>query len=103
MWYTLDTTRPEFLVEFGVDSNVGCAHGFCSELDDGLDGMRSPLLERSSVYTFMEVDSVLSRHDILEGRAGLASLYRSPSAPQNRYNSTEHSTFFVLFGGAYEG
>ena len=45
MWYTLDTTRPEFLVKFGVDPNVGCAHGFCSELGDGLDGMGRPLLE----------------------------------------------------------
>jgi hypothetical protein len=45
MWYTLDTTRPEFLVEFGVDPDVGCTHGFCSKLDDRLDGMGRPLLE----------------------------------------------------------
>lgn len=75
MWYALDTTRPEFLVEFGVDPDVGGAHGFCSEIDDGLDGMGSPLLKRSPVDTLVEVDGVLSRHDILESRAGLASLY----------------------------
>jgi len=45
MWYALDTTRPEFLVEFGVDPDVGGAHGFCGEVDDGLDGMGSPLLK----------------------------------------------------------
>jgi len=101
--YTLDTTRPEFLVEFGVDPDVGGAHGFCSEFDNGLDGMGSPLLERPSVDTFVEVDGVLPRHDILESGASLASLHRSPSASQNRYNSTAVSTFLVLFGGAYKG
>jgi hypothetical protein len=80
MWYTLDTTRPEFLVEFGVDPNVGGAHGFCSEFDNGLDGMGSSLLKRSPVDTFVEVDGVLPRHDILESGAGLSSLYRPLSA-----------------------
>ena len=75
----LDTARPEFLVEFGVDSDVGGAHGFRSELDNGLDGVRSSLLERSSVDALMEVDGVFPRHDILESRASLASLCRSLS------------------------
>ena len=82
MWYALDTARPEFLVEFGVDPDVCGTHGFCGELDDGLDGMGSPLLKRSPVDTLVEVDGIFPSHDILESRAGLASLYRSPSASQ---------------------
>ena len=65
MRYALDTPRPEFLVQFGINSHVGGAHGFCSEFYDGLDGVGSPLLERSSVDTFVKVDGVLPRHDIL--------------------------------------
>jgi hypothetical protein len=51
----------------------------------------------------VEVDGVLPRHDILESRASLASLYLSPSASQNRLDLTADSTFLVLFGGAYKG
>lgn len=100
MWYTLDTPRPEFLVEFWVDPDVGGAHGFCSKINNSLDGMRSPLLECPPVYTFVEVNCVLPRHDILESRTGLASLHRSPSASQNRREGAIDSTFLVLFGGA---
>ena len=102
MRYTLDTTRPEFLVEFGVDPDIDCTHGFCSKLDDGLDGMGRPLLERLSMYTFVEVDGVFPRHNVLESGAGLASLHRSSSASQNQHNLATHSTFLVLFGGAYK-
>lgn len=88
MRYALDTTRPELLVELRVDPNIGSAHGFCSEVDDGLDGMGSSLLERPSMNTFMEVDGVFPCHNILESRAGLASLHQSPSASPNRHNLT---------------
>jgi hypothetical protein len=101
MWYALDATRPECLVEFGVDPDISSTHGFCSKLDDGLDSMGGPLLERPPMDTFVKMDGVLPRHDVLESRAGLASLCRSSSTPQNRHDLTAHSTFLVLFGGAY--
>ena len=70
----LDTLRPQSLVQFWVQSDIGSLHLRLSELDDGLDGPRSPLLEGSPVDVFVEVDGVLAGHDILERGARLAAL-----------------------------
>lgn len=34
--HALDTTTPELLVEFWVDTDVGCAHVFLGKRNDGL-------------------------------------------------------------------
>jgi hypothetical protein len=103
MWYALDTARPELLVQLGVNSHVSRAHGFCSEFDNGLDGVRSALLERPSVNTLMKVDSVLPRHDILESRPSLASLHTDcRQFPRTATEPDRALTFFVLFGGTYK-
>ena len=74
MGYALDTLCPESLVELRVDADVGGAHRLLRELDHGLDGMGSPLLERPAVHTLVQVDGVFAGDDVLEGRTGLAGL-----------------------------
>ena len=70
---SLDSLRPDGLVEFGVESDVRCAHCLVSEIDHGFDSPRSTLFEGAAVYAFVEVDGVLPGNDILEGRASLAA------------------------------
>ena len=74
----LDTPRPDSLVEFRIQSDVGCAHCFSCEFDDGFDSMGCTLLKRATVNTLMEVDGVFAGDDVFEGRASLASLESSP-------------------------
>ena len=70
----LDALRPECLVELGVEADVRGAHRLLGELDDGLDGPGSTLLEGAAVDALVQVDGVFAGHDILEGRACLAAL-----------------------------
>jgi hypothetical protein len=70
----LDTLRPDGLIEFRIESHIVCAHRFACEFDHGFDSPRSTFFERTAVNTLVEVDGVFSGDDILEGRAGLASL-----------------------------
>ena len=72
--HALDAAGPELLVELGVEADVGGAHRLLREVDDGLDGVGSALLEGAAVDALVEVDGVLAGHDILERRARLAGL-----------------------------
>ncbi len=74
MGNSLDTLRPHSLVEFGIQSDVGGAHGLLGKVDYGLDGMGSTLLEGTTVNPFVEVDGVFAGDDVLEGGACLAGL-----------------------------
>lgn len=74
MRHALDAALPQRLVELGVDADVGGAHGLLRELDDALDGLGRPLLERGAVHTLVQVDGVFAGDDVLEGRARLAGL-----------------------------
>ena len=74
MGHALDATGPEFLVELGVDADVGGAHRLLRELDNGLDGVRGALLEGAVVDALVQVDGVFAGDDVLEGRARLAGL-----------------------------
>ena len=72
----LDTVLPHLLVELGVKTNIGGAHGLLGESDDLLDGAGSTLLEGNVVAALVEVDGVLARHNIVKSRAGLLALLR---------------------------
>lgn len=74
MGNALDTLRPDSLVELGVEANVLGAHCLLCELNYGLDGMGSSLLEGTAVHTLVQMDGVFTGHHILEGRASLAGL-----------------------------
>lgn len=74
MRHALNTALPQRLVELGVNADVGGAHGLLRELDDALDGLGRPLLERGAVHTLVQVDGVFAGDDVLEGRARLAGL-----------------------------
>jgi hypothetical protein len=95
----LDTLRPQSLVQFWVQSDIGSLHLGLGELDDGLDGPRSPLLEGSSVDVFVEVDGVLAGHDILEGGAAFLAtrLKFRPSTLQ--YTTTQPISYLFFAGG----
>lgn len=71
----LDALSPDGLVKLGVETNVLGAHRLLCEVDYGLDGMRSPLLEGATVYELVQVDGVFARDDVLEGRTCLAGLF----------------------------
>jgi len=71
--HSFHTLRPELLVELRVDANVLGAHLFLSESNDGLDSPRSALLEGSAMDIFVQMDSVFTGDDVLEGGAGLAA------------------------------
>ena len=71
----LDALRPECLVELGVEADVRGAHRLLGEVNDGLDGPGSTLLEGTAVDALMEMDGILASHNILEGRARLAALH----------------------------
>ena len=71
---SLDAALPESLVELGVEADVGGAHRLLREVDDGLDGVGSALLEGAAVDALVEVDGVLAGHDVLERGARLATL-----------------------------
>lgn len=75
---TLDSLRPQSLVELRVEADVGGAHRLLCEVDDRLDSPRCALLERAAVHPLVEVDGVLASHDILE-RGALAGLHRFQS------------------------
>ena len=75
MGNALDTLCPDRLVKLRVEPDVGGAHGLLGELDDGLDCVGSPLLERTAVHALVQVDGVFTGHDILECRACLAGLF----------------------------
>lgn len=48
--------RPDELVEFGVDSDIGCAHEFRHPLFDLIDGLRGFSLELCAVGELVYVD-----------------------------------------------
>ena len=70
----LDALRPERLVELGVEADVRGAHRLLGEVDDGLDGPRSALLEGAAVDALVKVDGVFARYDVFEGGAFCAGL-----------------------------
>ena len=72
--HALDALSPDRLVELGVEADVLGAHGLLRELDDRLHGMGGPLLEGVTVHALVQVDGVFTGDDVLERRAGLASL-----------------------------
>lgn len=77
MWDSLDSLRPECLIQLGVNPHVGCSHSLLGEVDDRLDGPWGALLERTAVHEFVQMDSVFAGDDVLERRTGLtASLYK---------------------------
>jgi len=94
VWNGLDTPSPDCLVEFRIQSDVGCAHCFSCKFDDGFDSPGGTLFERSTVDTLMEVDGVFAGDDVLEGRASLASLGEVLS--ERKTNERQRQTFFFV-------
>lgn len=97
----LDALGPDGLVEFGVESDVGGAHGLLGKVDDGLDGPGSALFEGAAVDALVEVDGVFAGHDILERRASLAAcLWFWMSLDGRSIVSVRVRTFFLVSVGA---
>lgn len=71
--HALDALCPKRLVELGVKTDIGGAHGLLREVDDRLHGMGGTLLKRAAVDALVEVDGVFAGDDVLEGGASLAA------------------------------
>jgi hypothetical protein len=64
------------LVQPCVDPDISSAHLLFSKLLDFLDGSWSPVLEADSVKPFMQVDCILSGHDLAHRGALLLAFWR---------------------------
>lgn len=68
---TLDTTRPERLVQERVKTDVRGTHLLVCELTDDLDSLGSTSLELDTVNTTVQVDGILTSDDLADGALGL--------------------------------
>jgi len=65
---SLDTLGPDLLVQARVDTDIGGTHGLLGKSLDGLDGVRSTLLEGSAVNVLVQVNGVLTSDNVVDGR-----------------------------------
>jgi len=72
MGNSLDTLRPNLLIQLRVQSHITRAHRLLREVNDRFDCPWGPLFEGSAMHAFVQVDSVFAGDDVLEGGAGLA-------------------------------
>ena len=70
--HALDALSPQCLVELRVDADVLGAHRLLRKVDDRLDSVRRPLLERTTMHALVQVHSIFARYNILQRRPRLA-------------------------------
>lgn len=64
--FSPDTTRPDCLVEAGVNTNILCVHLLLGKLADNLDGSRRALLESNGVESLVQMNCALASDNFID-------------------------------------